>query len=165
VILGLEGRRGLVTGGSKGLGFAIARELVGEGALVAICSRDEDEIAAAAGELRSTGGVVIAQRADVTDPEQVRDFVARSAEELGGIDFLVNNAGRAHPGTFQSLTDSDWTSDLDVKLFSLARGGRRSHRQHRIRVFALSRPGILRDVGEPRRRQLVHESARSGGGP
>jgi NAD(P)-dependent dehydrogenase (short-subunit alcohol dehydrogenase family) len=121
VILGLEGRRGLVTGGSKGLGFAIARELVGERALVAICSRDEDEIAAAAGELRSTGGVVIAQRADVTDPEQVRDFVARSAEELGGIDFLVNNAGRAHPGTFQSLTDSDWTSDLDVKLFSLIR--------------------------------------------
>lgn len=119
--LGLEGRRGLVTGGSKGLGFAIARELVGEGAHVSICSRKDDEITAAAEELRSAGGVVVAQQADVTDPDQVRDFVDRSAEELGGIDFLVNNAGGAHPGGFEALSDEDWASDLDVKLFSLIR--------------------------------------------
>ena len=87
--LGLEGRRGLVTGGSKGLGAAIARELVGEGARVAICARNEAEVLAAGEEL----GAAHAQVADVTDPEQVRDFVARSAEALGGIDFLVNNAG------------------------------------------------------------------------
>ena len=122
--LGLEGRRALVTGGSKGLGAAIARELVSEGVHVAICSRNEDEILAAAEELRSTGGVVHAQRADVTDPEQVRDFVARSAEELGGIDFLVNNAGGAHPGTFETLTDANWVADLDVKVFSLIRCSR-----------------------------------------
>ena len=119
--LGLEGRRGLVTGGSKGLGFAIARELVSEGAQVSICSRKDDEITAAAEELRSAGGVVVAQQADVTDPDQVRDFVDRSAEELGGIDFLVNNAGGAHPGGFEALSDEDWASDLDVKLFSLIR--------------------------------------------
>ena len=119
--LGLEGRRALVTGGSKGLGFAIARELVGEGAHVSICSRKDDEITAAAEELRSAGGVVVAQQADVTDPDQVRDFVVRSAEELGGIDFLVNNAGGAHPGGFEALSDEDWASDLDVKLFSLIR--------------------------------------------
>jgi len=121
VKLGLEGRRALVTGGSKGLGFAIARELVGEGAHVSICSRKDDEITAAAEELRSAGGVVVAQQADVTDPDQVRDFVDRSAEELGGIDFLVNNAGGAHPGGFEALSDEDWASDLDVKLFSLIR--------------------------------------------
>lgn len=119
--LGLEGRRGLVTGGSKGLGFAIARELVGEGAHVSICSRKDDEITAAAEELRSAGGVVVAQQADVTDPDQVRDFVDRSAEELGGIDFLVNNAGGAHPGSFEALSDENWAADLDVKLFSLIR--------------------------------------------
>ena len=122
--LGLEGRRAVVTGGSKGLGAAIARELVSEGVHVAICSRSEDEILAAAAELRSNGAVVYAQRADVSDPGQVRDFVAGSAEELGGIDFLVNNAGGAHPGNFPTLTDEDWAADLDVKLFSLIRCSR-----------------------------------------
>jgi NAD(P)-dependent dehydrogenase (short-subunit alcohol dehydrogenase family) len=120
VRLGLEGRRGLVTGGSKGLGEAIARELVSEGARVAICSRNEREVTATAAEV----GAEYAQVADVTDPEQVRDFVARSAEALGGIDFLVNNAGGAHPGTFETLSDEDWSADLDVKLFSLIRCSR-----------------------------------------
>jgi 3-oxoacyl-[acyl-carrier protein] reductase len=120
VRLGLEGRRGLVTGGSKGLGEAIARELVAEGARVAVCSRNEQEVVATAEEV----GAAYAQAADVTDPEQVRDFIARSAEALGGIDFLVNNAGGAHPGTFETLTDENWVADLDVKLFSLIRCSR-----------------------------------------
>jgi NAD(P)-dependent dehydrogenase (short-subunit alcohol dehydrogenase family) len=121
VELGLAGRRAIVTGGSKGLGFAIAQELVGEGAHVAICSRNEEEVQAAAAQL---GGSVYAQRADVTDPEQIRDFVARAADALGGIDALVNNAGRAHPGTFETLTDEDWIADLDVKLLSMIRCSR-----------------------------------------
>ena len=121
--LGLEGRRALVTGGSKGLGEAIARELVGEGARVAICSRNEDEVHGHGRGARSAA-LRHAQAADVTDPEQVRDFVARSAEALGGIDFLVNNAGGAHPGNFETLTDEDWAADLDVKLFSLIRCSR-----------------------------------------
>ena len=118
--LGLEGRRVLVTGGSKGLGEAIARELVAEGARVAICSRNEDEVLATG----SAVGATHAQAADVTDPAQVADFVRRSAEALGGIDALVNNAGRAHPGSFQTLSDEDWQHDLDVKLFSLIRCSR-----------------------------------------
>jgi 3-oxoacyl-[acyl-carrier protein] reductase len=118
--LGLEGRRVLVTGGSKGLGYAIARELVREGARVSICSRDEDEVRAAGQEL----GVALARRADVTDPKQVTDFVAKSARALGGIDGLVNNAGRARPGTFATLTDDDWRRDRDVKLFSAIRCSR-----------------------------------------
>jgi len=120
VRLGLEGRRGLVTGGSKGLGEAIARELVSEGARVAICSRNEQEVTATAEEV----GAEYSQAADVTDPEQVRDLIARTAEALGGIDFLVNNAGGAHPGTFETLSDEDWVADLDVKLFSLIRCSR-----------------------------------------
>jgi NAD(P)-dependent dehydrogenase (short-subunit alcohol dehydrogenase family) len=124
VELGIAGRRALVTGGSKGLGFAIAQELVREGVHVAICSRDEQEVHAAAVELRAAGTTVHAQRADVTDPPDVRDFVARSADALGGIDFLVNNAGRARPGTFATLTDEDWEADVQVKLFSLLRCSR-----------------------------------------
>lgn len=119
--LGLAGRRVLVTGGSKGLGLAIAQELVQEGAHVAICSRNEEEVLAAAKRLREAGTTVHAQRADVTDADDVRDLVARSAEALGGLDGLVNNAGRAHPGSFATLTDDDWRADLDVKLFSLIR--------------------------------------------
>ena len=119
--LGIAGRRALVTGGSKGLGLAIARELVAEGVHVAICSRNEDEVQAAGEALRAGGTTVLAQRADVSDPDDVRDFVARSAEALGGVDFLVNNAGRARPGGFETLTDEDWEADLGVKLFSLIR--------------------------------------------
>jgi len=119
--LGLAGRAAIVTGGSKGLGHAIARELAAEGANVAICARHEDELAAVAAELRSTGRTVYFRSADVTDPEQVRDFVAEAAEALGGVDILVNNAGRAHPGDFETLTDDDWRDDLDVKLFSMIR--------------------------------------------
>jgi 3-oxoacyl-[acyl-carrier protein] reductase len=120
VKLGLEGRRVLVTGGSKGLGEAIARELVAEGARVAICSRNEEEVRATAAEI----GAEYAQAADVTEPEQVHELVARSVEALGGIDCLVNNAGGAHPGTFETLNDENWVADLDVKLFSLIRCSR-----------------------------------------
>ena len=119
--LHLTGRRALITGGSKGIGFAIAEELAGEGADVAICARNQREVDAAAERLRGSGRIVHAQVADVTDPAQVSDLVARSAEALGGLDILVNNAGAAHPGSFASLTDQDWQSDLDIKLFSQIR--------------------------------------------
>jgi 3-oxoacyl-[acyl-carrier protein] reductase len=122
--LGLRGKRAIVTGGSKGLGRAIAGELTAEGADVAICSRHADELAMAAEELRANGTKVFAEAADVTDPAQVTDFVKRSAEALGGIDILVNNAGRAHPGNFETLEDQDWQEDLDVKLFSMIRCSR-----------------------------------------
>jgi 3-oxoacyl-[acyl-carrier protein] reductase len=120
VDLGLDGKRVLVTGGSKGLGFAIAAELIREGARVAICARNEEEVVAAGREL----GAAHAQAADVTEPNQVQAFVDDSAQALGGIDALVNNAGRAHPGGFETLSDADWGADLDVKLFALIRCSR-----------------------------------------
>jgi 3-oxoacyl-[acyl-carrier protein] reductase len=116
--LGLDGRRAIVTGGSKGIGFAVARELAQEGAAVAICSRDADELRAAAELLP---GTVFHEVADVTDAGQVERFVAAAADALGGVDILVNNAGGAHPGDFETLTDDDWRADLDVKLFSQIR--------------------------------------------
>lgn len=120
--LGLRGRRAIVTGGSKGLGFAIAAELLTEGACVAICSRHPDELAAAAEELsKEAAGTVFARVCDVTDPEQVTTFTAAAAEALGGVDILVNNAGAAHPGRFETLTDEDWYGDYDVKLMSQVR--------------------------------------------
>jgi 3-oxoacyl-[acyl-carrier protein] reductase len=117
--LGLEGRHAIVTGGSKGIGLAAARELVAEGARVAICSRNADELGAAAKAIGSEH--VFAQVADVTDAAQVSAFVDAAADALGGLDILVNNAGGARPGNFETLTDADWQQDLDVKLFSQIR--------------------------------------------
>jgi 3-oxoacyl-[acyl-carrier protein] reductase len=119
--LGLSGRRAVVTGGSKGLGRAIAAELLAEGAEVVICSRNEAELEATAAELRKPGGTVIAFCCDVTDPNQVAAFIRESASSMGGIDILVNNAGGARPGRFESLTDTDWQEDFEVKLMSQIR--------------------------------------------
>ena len=122
--LGLAGKAVIVTGGSKGLGRAIAEEVLREGASVSICARHAEEVERAAQELRAVSSSVHAQTADVTDAEQVRSFVRASAEAFGGLDALVNNAGRAHPGTFETLSDEDWQEDLDVKLFSQIRCSR-----------------------------------------
>ncbi len=119
--LGLRGRRAVVTGGSKGIGFAVARELVAEGVDVAICARSADELEAAGKELRAGGATVLATRADVTSAEDVEAFINDAARALGGIDILVNNAGAARPGTFESLSDENWQSDIEVKLFSQIR--------------------------------------------
>ena len=119
--LGLQGLRALVTGGSKGIGYAVAEELLREGAAVAICARHQAELTAAARALQPLGGPVLARVADVTQVGEVEALVAAVAAELGGLDVLVNNAGRAHPGTFATLTDQDFQADLEVKLFSQIR--------------------------------------------
>jgi 3-oxoacyl-[acyl-carrier protein] reductase len=119
--LGLTGRRAIVTGGSKGLGQAIAAELVAEGADVAICARNEAELEETAAELRKPGGTVFARPCDVTDPDQVTAFIDAAAFALSGVDILVNNAGAAHPGRFDALTDADWQGDFDVKVMSQVR--------------------------------------------
>ena len=122
--LGLAGRRAIVTGGSKGLGLAIAAELLGEGAAVAICSRNAAELDDAAAALAKQAGdsaQIVALACDVTDPEQVTAFVDGAAAALGRVDILVNNAGGARPGRFAALTDDDWQADTEVKLFSQIR--------------------------------------------
>jgi len=134
--LGLAGRRAVVTGGSKGIGKAIAAELMAEGAAVVICSRHQDELDAAAVELvkqmpdgsagfgRGGGAgasMVRAMPCDVTEPEQVAAFIEAAAAAMGGLDILVNNAGGARPGRFGTLTDEDWHTDIDTKLLSQIR--------------------------------------------
>jgi NAD(P)-dependent dehydrogenase (short-subunit alcohol dehydrogenase family) len=125
--LGLAGRRAIVTGGSKGIGKAIAAELLAEGATVAICSRHAGELDTAAAELvkqipDGSAGSVHARPCDVTDAGQVTEFVEAAAAAMGGgLDILVNNAGGARPGQFATLTDDDWHTDIDTKLLSQIR--------------------------------------------
>src|SRR3954453_11644207 len=118
--LGLHDRRAIVTGGTKGIGRAVVAELLAEGAAVAFCARNGDEVKLTEDELSSEGDVA-GWVADVTDADAVQRFVDSAADRLGGVDILVNNAGAAHPGNFDSLTDADWQADLDVKLFSQIR--------------------------------------------
>jgi NAD(P)-dependent dehydrogenase (short-subunit alcohol dehydrogenase family) len=124
--LGLSGRRAIVTGGSKGIGKAIAAELLAEGAVVTICARHPGELEAAAAELMEqlpdgAVGPVRAMPCDVTDPGQVTEFIEAAAAAMGGLDILVNNAGAARPGRFATLTDDDWHADIDTKLLSQIR--------------------------------------------
>ena len=91
--LDLEDKKIVITGGSQGLGFAIATTLLGDGAHVMLVGRSADKLANAAGRLKSKGGKVTHHAADICDAARASEIVERANAELGGIDVLVNNAG------------------------------------------------------------------------
>ncbi len=111
----------LVTGGSDGLGAALAQRLVTEGASVAICARGAERLAAVAERLRGQGGDVLDVAADVTDPDAVQRFVDAAAQRWGRIDAVVNNAGAAAAAPFDRIGDETWSADLDLKLHAAIR--------------------------------------------
>src|SRR5580658_203465 len=92
-----DGRRVLVTGASRGIGAAIARRFAELGADVAVTARSGEPIEALAGQLRRAGTRAVAVRADLTDRESLRALTERVADEFGGLDVLVNNAGMLPP--------------------------------------------------------------------
>ena len=126
--LQLRGKRAIVTGGSRGIGFAVAEALAVEGADVAIVSRGADALQAAAGKLAVHGGRVVAVVADTTDDDQVRAMAASVVDELGGVDILVNSAAQpASSGvtpTLATLTDEAMQHELDTKLMGYLRCAR-----------------------------------------
>ena len=122
--LGLSGAVVVVTGGTDGLGAALAVRLVDEGARVAICGRDPERLAATAETLRAAGGDVVAEPADVTSPADLERFVAAAAGRWGRIDGLVNNAGRSSSGPIDAVSDEEWHQDLDLKVMAAVRATR-----------------------------------------
>src|ERR1700741_914640 len=105
----LAGKRALVTGGSRGIGAAIASRLAAEGAAVAMnYVADRSSADALVRELTDRGHQVAAFRADVADRAQTADLVARGVDELGGLDILASNAGVEHFGALESITEADF---------------------------------------------------------
>ena len=115
--LGLTGRKALVTGASKGLGYGCAQALIGEGADVFIVSHDEDRIRSAAEKLGAAGYLA----ADVSQAEACRRCVEEASRKLGGLDILVANAGGPPPGTFESTELESWETGWHLTLMSVVR--------------------------------------------
>lgn len=114
--LGLTDQVAIVTGGSRGIGRAIVEELLEEGVQVASGTRHPEDFAALGS--RSS---LITEHLDVTDVQSIRAFVDAVTARWGRVDMLVNNAGKAYPGSFATLTDDDWKRDIDVKLMAQVR--------------------------------------------
>jgi NAD(P)-dependent dehydrogenase (short-subunit alcohol dehydrogenase family) len=128
--LGLEGKRAIVTGGSLGIGKAIARELAREGADVVIVARTKDTLEAAARELAAeTGRRVIPLAADVTSRAQVDAMVAEAAAQLGGLNILVNSGSApggsaTATGPIETIVDEDLLQDFNIKYVGALRCAR-----------------------------------------
>ena len=101
----------IVTGGSKGIGRAIAERFIEDGANVVICSRTEDEVKETAEEIGAVGVAC-----DVTDEDAVENLVDTTVDEYGGVDHLVNNAGASFMSNFDGITPNGWDRVVDINL-------------------------------------------------
>jgi len=111
----LSGKVAAATGGTRGIGRAIAQRLLGEAAAVAFCGRSKESVDAALIALRPLGRVFGAV-CDVTEPRQVSEFFAAVDREFGGLDILVNNAGKGVFGKVADLTPEQWRSNIELNL-------------------------------------------------
>lgn len=114
--LGLSGARALVTGGSGGLGAAIAVALAAEGARVAVAARDSDRLTRTAEDIHGTAIAV-----DLSTPGGPADAVVGAVRSLGGLDLLMVNSGGPPPGRFEDLSEDDWQRAIDGTLWSTIR--------------------------------------------
>jgi len=118
---GLKDKVAIVSASSKGIGRAVALELASEGCKLAICARSKKELLKTHKDIEKRGVEVYSQQIDITNISELKDFVAKTREELGSIDILVTNAGGPPPGTFGKLTAADWKKSIDLNLMSVVR--------------------------------------------
>jgi 3-oxoacyl-[acyl-carrier protein] reductase len=113
----LEGKSAIVTGGSRGIGRAIALRLADEGADIAVCaSRSVESAETVAEEIRAKGRKAIAIKGDVSNASEVDAFVSEALGAFSTINILVNNAGINRDGLLMRMKEEDWDSVLDVNL-------------------------------------------------
>ena len=108
----------LVTGGSRGLGLVLAREFAAEGARLAICARDEEELDRARADLESRGAEVMTHRCDVTNREDVLRMIAAVETGFGAVDVLVNNAGVIQMGPIEVMTPADFEKAMNAHFWA-----------------------------------------------
>lgn len=121
----MDGRVALVTGGSKGLGYAMAIKFASSGAKVVLLARNEQEVTAAAGTIvEQTGSEALGVACDVSLAADIQDGFDQAISRFGKIDILINNAGFAKAGEFESITDEEWQYDFDLKLMAAVRMSR-----------------------------------------
>jgi 3-oxoacyl-[acyl-carrier protein] reductase len=111
----ISGKIAIVTGGTRGIGRAIAERLLREGCQVAICGRTEKSVESAVAAMKSLGRV-FGYAADVTRPDAVKKFFAAVERELGGLDILVNNAGAGVFRKVGEMTIDEWHRNIDLNL-------------------------------------------------
>lgn len=120
--LKLQGKTALVTGGSRGIGLAIARSLASERCNVAICALNAGKLAEVATQLsKETGARVEGFPADLTSPDETQKMVEAVIEQFGRVDILINNAGAAPGGVLETLTEDDWAVALQLKFMGYVR--------------------------------------------
>ena len=120
--LGLQDKVAIVTGGSDGIGKAAALSMAKEGANVVIVARRQDVLDQAAEEIRTvTEGVVVPLSADVTEPDSANKIVRTAIDRFGRLDILVNNAGVAMAKHFEQVSQEDWESDFELKVWGAVR--------------------------------------------
>ena len=120
--LHLKGTRALITGASRGLGYAVALGLAREGSRVAINSRSQEGISAATRKLGDeTGSQVVGIPGDVSQPEVPAQLVAETVKQFGGLDLLLCNAGGPPSGSFESFDEAAWQKAVDLSFLSQVR--------------------------------------------
>ncbi len=125
--LGLTGKIAIVTGSSRGLGFACAKALAAEGCAVTVCARGGETLDRAAAELAGVAGAAdraLAVLADVATPDGIGQVVNETVARFGGLDILVNNAGLARGGGLLETSDEEWDEAIDQTLFPAVRASR-----------------------------------------
>jgi uncharacterized protein len=148
-----QGKAAIVTGGSSGLGSAIAGALAGAGAQVTIAARGTEALEAAASQLNQKGHQVLAVTTDVTRSDDVERLVARTLAEFGRIDLLVNNAGRSMRRAVLETTADDFRELMELNLLGLVNATRAAaqhltaNRGHLVNIGSLAGKSATRFMG------------------
>jgi 3-oxoacyl-[acyl-carrier protein] reductase len=116
--LGLQGKNAAITGSSQGIGYAIATALAKEGCNLALSARGEERLSKAVRDMQAHGVTAAGVVTDLSTEQGCRHFADSAAEQLGGIDILVNNVGGMIPGTLEGLSSEQWQQVLSVNLLA-----------------------------------------------